>query len=102
MSTHSTDAVTDRRRHTRHAVRIEATLHRAGGTQPVIVNDISAGGAGLERAIGIFPDDSVEIEFAEGRRVAGIVVWWMSGCCGVHFIATLADDDPLLREADWP
>ena len=86
----------ERRRHKRYAVEIEAILHCGGRSQATIVNDLSAGGAGLDRAIGVTANDAVEIEFAGGRRIAATVAWRVSGCCGIQFATPLAAGDPLL------
>lgn len=92
-------ALAERRRHRRFSVSIDATLHSGGNAQPTVIDDISAGGAGLKGAIGIFANDQVEIELGDGRRLTGTVAWWMSGCCGVQFHVPLPDGDPLLSTA---
>lgn len=86
----------ERRRHKRHAVSIEATLHRNGRHQAMLINDISAGGAGLESVVGVFANDAVEIELHNGRRISATVAWQMSGCCGLQFVEPLSETDPLL------
>lgn len=89
-------AFAEKRAYQRHRVHIEARVHAGGEMQQTIINDISAGGVGLDRAIGIAANDEIEIEFASGRRIAAKVVWKVSGSCGVQFATPLAADDPLL------
>jgi PilZ domain len=89
-------ASAEQRRHQRYSVRIAALLHARGKTQPVMINDLSTGGAGIESVIGIYSDDFVELELECGRRISGTVIWWISGCCGVQFDQTLSTNDPLL------
>ena len=88
----------ERRAHARFAAAIPATLHGRGASQATIINDLSAGGAGLSTAIGIFANDRVEIELSDGRRIPGQVAWWIAGSCGVQFDHPLAETDPLLTE----
>ena len=92
-------AYAERRTYQRHRVHIEACLHVGGEIQKTIINDISAGGVGLARAIGLSANDEIEIEFEGGRRIASKVVWKVSGSCGVQFAEPLAADDPLLPAA---
>ncbi|MBU2532974.1 MAG: PilZ domain-containing protein [Alphaproteobacteria bacterium] len=86
----------ERRQFPRRKVRIEAKLIAGRKVQPTVIEDLSAGGAGLRNAIGVFANDPVEIELNGGRRLKGVVAWWLTGYCGVQFDQTLAADDPLL------
>lgn len=90
----------ERRHNTRHAVRIEAILHARGASQPTVIDDLSLGGAGLERAIGIYANDHVEIELANGRRLPGTVAWCLIGACGVQFAEPLPPGDPLFAAVE--
>lgn len=85
----------ERRASERYAVHIPATLHADGKAQPTVVDDLSTGGAGLNGAIGIYANQQVEIEFADGRRLSGQVAWWISGCCGIQFAQPISEMDPL-------
>ena len=89
----------ERRRAPRFAVQIDAVLHANGTSQPTVIDDLSVGGAGLDLAIGIYANDAVEIELADGRRLPGQVAWWLSGACGVQFAEPLRPDDRLFRAA---
>lgn len=86
----------ERRREPRYAVHIAARLHAGGRAQDTVIDDLSRGGAGLDGAIGIYANDPVEIELPDGRRLPGLVAWWLTGSCGVRFLEPLAADDPLL------
>jgi hypothetical protein len=89
----------ERRRHRRYATHIRAVLQGGGRSQSTIINDLSAGGAGLTSALGVESNDSVVLQLEDGRRIQGIVAWRISGCCGVQFDQELAAADPLLVEA---
>jgi hypothetical protein len=89
----------ERRTSARYTVHIEATLHAGGKAQSTIVDDLSTGGAGLNGAIGIYANDDIEIEFADGRRLAAKVAWWLSGCCGIQFREPLQPNDPIFAVA---
>ncbi|SRR6056297_1291933 len=89
----------DRRVHERFAVRIKASLYTTGHVQSAVIDDLSAGGVGLEGVIGVTANEPVGIELGDGRLLSGIIVWSLAGCCGVQFHAPLPDDDPLLRAA---
>lgn len=88
----------ERRASVRRAVDIPATLHANGETQPTVIDDLSTGGAGLNGAIGIYANQHVEIELADGRRLSGKVAWWLSGCCGIQFAQPISDTDPLFDD----
>ena len=90
----------ERRRSARHAVRIDAVLHAGDTSQATVIDDLSVGGAGLERAIGIYANDHVEIELPDGRRLPGKVAWCLIGACGVQFAEALGLDDPLFAAID--
>ena len=90
----------ERRRSPRFAVRIDAVLHANGTSQPTIIDDLSVGGAGLDVAIGIYANDTVELELADGRRLPGQVAWWLSGACGVQFAEPLQPNDRLFEAAN--
>lgn len=85
----------ERRTSVRHTVHIEAILHANGEAQRTIIDDLSTGGAGLNGAIGIYANDNIEIELADGRRLAAEVAWWLTGCCGIKFREPLQPDDPI-------
>ena len=85
----------ERRASVRHDVHIAATLHAGGRSQPTVIDDLSTGGAGLNGAIGIFANERVEIQLANGRRLSGTVAWRLSGCCGIQFHEPLLEQDPL-------
>ena len=90
----------DQRRHERFTVRVKARLLAENATsQFVIINDISAGGVGLDGVVGIHPNDQVRLELPDGRVLSGTVVWWISGCCGVQFDSVLDESDPILLAA---
>ena len=93
-------AAAERRQNARHAVHIDAVLHAGDKSQATIIDDLSIGGAGLDGAIGIFANDHVEIELADGRRLPGKVAWWLSGTCGVQFAEPLRPDDQLFAAVD--
>lgn len=86
----------ERRREPRYAVQIAARLHAGGRPQDTLIDDLSRGGAGLDGAIGVYANDHVVIELPDGRRLPGMVAWWLTGTCGVRFFEPLAPDDPLL------
>lgn len=89
-------AFADRRASKRHTVQIEAILHARGKSQSILIDDISTGGVGVKRAVGLYANDRIEIEFAGKRRLTGKIAWWMSGNCGVQFDSALSETDPLL------
>ncbi len=93
------DITTERRQSSRRSVQIEARLHTADSCQPVTITDLATDGAGVHVAIGLAPGDVVALEFMNGRRLAGEIVWRLMGSCGIVFSESLSADDPLLSSS---
>jgi hypothetical protein len=88
------------RRHPRCPTRIAAILHKGTRFQSTTIEDVSCGGVGLAGAYGVLPGDDVTIELLNGRKLQATVRWWILGRCGVAFKNQLANDDPLLSQAE--
>ena len=84
------------RRHPRMPVAIRAVLYRGNTFQPIVVRDISAGGARLHGCDCLMQNDPITIKFMSGRGINARVRWWLGGACGVQFDAPLREDDVLL------
>lgn len=84
------------RAHVRRPVRMNALLYLGSSFQTVRVKDLSRGGAGLERCGALHVGDRVVISLVSGRKLDGVVKWWLAGNCGVQFDVPLASDDALL------
>jgi hypothetical protein len=85
LATLDRNSAEDRRRWLRRAEKNRATLHAAEQARSTLITDISAGGAGLDGAIGVLPGDKIEVGVVCGRQISGEVIWWITGCCGVKF-----------------
>jgi PilZ domain-containing protein len=84
------------RRFKRVPVQIRAVLYFRHRFAPVVIRDISRGGAGFESSASIHENDEVTLTLLNGRELAGRVRWWCNGYCGVQFNSALGQDDELL------
>ena len=72
----------DHRRHPRHDIPLEGTLHVRGETMPCRVRNISGGGALVEVETNLRPGHSVDVEIPEIGKMTGRVVrvfWKLAG-----------------------
>ena len=84
------------RRSVRVAVAIRAVLYHGRKFQPVVIQDISSGGARLHGCDCLMVNDPVTITFLSGRALQARVRWWLGGACGVQFNTPLSEQDALL------
>ena len=84
------------RRSARVAVAIRAVLYHGEKFQPVVIQDISAGGARLHGCDCLMVSDPVTIRLLSGRALQARVRWWLGGACGVQFDTPLSEQDALL------
>ena len=71
-----------RRRHPRHDIPLEGTLHSRGETMPCQIRNISAGGALIQVEANLRPGHHVAVEIPEIGKLAGRVVrviWKLAG-----------------------
>ncbi|MDX1485103.1 MAG: PilZ domain-containing protein [Alphaproteobacteria bacterium] len=64
----------DRRRHPRHDIPIEGTLHSRGEESPCRVRNLSPGGALIEVETSLRPGHFVAVELPEMGKLSGRVV----------------------------
>lgn len=85
-----------RRRASRRSLLQQATLRYRGKNAPVIAQDISATGLGLDRVPELRLEELVQIEMTGGRRLMGMVVWIKGASAGIKLGKPLPPNDPLL------
>jgi PilZ domain len=84
------------RKHKRISANIRAILYIGKRFQPVLIRDISGGGAGLAGCPSMLAGDYVSLGFLNGRQINARVRWWFAGACGVQFESLLNPSDILL------
>lgn len=80
----------------RRAINKSCIIEHQGKTARATVKDISSSGLGLEGAAEMTPHKVALVEFADGRCVAGVVVWAKGPSAGIKFDSALSTNDPLL------
>lgn len=76
------DNQSDNRRHPRHEIPLEGTLHSRGQALPCRVRNISTGGALVEVQTNLRPGQAIDVEVPELGKMAGRVVrvfWKLAG-----------------------
>jgi hypothetical protein len=84
MMAHDRSGLPERRRHPRFATEFDAELVKGEQRWPIVVGDISAGGAMLHDNRGLAVGDWIMLH---ARRFAAEarVMWVQDGVCGVRF-----------------
>ena len=72
----------------RHSLLRRVSMRWSGGTLPVRLRNISAEGAMIESGNEMMPNTDVELDLAEGLRLAGKVRWSQDGRVGLKFAET--------------
>jgi hypothetical protein len=80
----------------RRAIFQSCAVHYNGNEYPAFINNISAGGAGLERVPPMQRGNPLEIELESGRILKGTVAWSSAPVAGVAFEKVLPYNDPIL------
>ena len=80
----------------RRNVRIDAVLEAPGGSCPVVVRDVSAGGLGISHAPAVAAGSAVSIVIG-GERLAARVAWSGNGQAGLQLSERLPPGHELLR-----
>ena len=86
-----------RRKHSRRPIRLRAILYRDEVFTPVVVRDISRGGAGISVRDCLTRNDEVTLSLLDGRHFRGRVKWWLGGFCGIQFLDLLPEAEPILH-----
>lgn len=86
----------ERRERERARVNAPAQLHWNGGSQGVVIRDMSASGLGLECSAGLPDGAVVELHIGNTLLLHGTVAWSMERRAGIHLAEPLHGPDPLL------
>lgn len=89
----------NQRRFERYPTCLRAILNTGARFQTTTIENISRGGAALASASGVMPNDTIVLEFLNGRRLEAKVRWWVNGRCGIAFYEHLPANDPLIELA---
>jgi len=97
QNTNSSSAQPSLRKHPRIPTKLRAVLYCRETFHPVVIRDISSGGAGLDSCPSLIENDHVTLGLLSGRRIEARVRWWLGGVCGVQFQEQLRADDVLIN-----
>ena len=84
MTSHDRSGLPDRRRHPRFATEFSAELVKGEQRWPILVGDISAGGALLNDNRGLAVGDWIVLR-ARRFEAEARVMWLLNGVCGIRF-----------------
>jgi hypothetical protein len=84
-----------RRSAARRKLNVACVVEHQDATLRAIAKDVSTSGLGLEQVKGLVPQKVALVEFADGRCLAGVVVWAKGSAAGLKFDRPLGLDDPL-------
>lgn len=89
---------TDKRRHPRHEIPLEGTLHSRGEEMPCRVRNISASGALLEVDANLRPGHYISVEIPEIGKFGGRVVRVLWKHAAMHMEEGTAEVEGFLVE----
>ncbi|MEQ1716466.1 MAG: hypothetical protein ABL907_10855 [Hyphomicrobium sp.] len=89
----------ENRVHTRHVMHQPARLLMQGGVQDVLIENVSCTGLGLSGVIDGVTGTRISLDFDNGERLTGKLMWVRATRAGVHLDVMLMPKHPLLLAA---